>query len=47
MTSAAAAVRAGCRAGTLTGPTPGLAPGFVQANLVCLPRDWAFDFLLF
>jgi uncharacterized protein YcsI (UPF0317 family) len=43
----AAAVRAACRAGTLTGPTPGLAAGFVQANLVCLPRDWAFDFLLF
>jgi len=42
-----ASVRAGCRAGTLTTPTPGLAPGFVQANLVMLPKDWAFDFLLF
>ena len=42
-----AAVRAACRAGTLTGPTPGLALGFVQANLVVLPKDWAFDFLLF
>jgi uncharacterized protein YcsI (UPF0317 family) len=42
-----AAVRAACRAGELTGPTPGLALGFVQANLVLLPRDWAFDFLLF
>lgn len=40
-------VRAACRAGHLTGPTPGLAPGFVQANLVLLPKDWAFDFLLF
>jgi uncharacterized protein YcsI (UPF0317 family) len=40
-------VRAACRAGALTGPTPGLALGFVQANLVILPRDWAFDFLLF
>lgn len=40
-------VRAACRDGTLTAPTPGLAPGFVQANLVILPRDWAFDFLLF
>src|SRR4051812_47208884 len=40
-------IRAVCRAGTLTGPTPGLAPGFVQANLVLLPLDWAFDFLLF
>jgi uncharacterized protein YcsI (UPF0317 family) len=42
-----AAVRAACRAGTQSGPTPGLAPGFVQANLVLLPKDWAFDFLLF
>jgi uncharacterized protein YcsI (UPF0317 family) len=41
------AVRRACRAGTHTGPTPGLALGFVQANLVILPRDWAFDFLLF
>ena len=42
-----AEVRAACRRGELTGPTPGLALGFVQANLVVLPRDWAFDFLLF
>jgi uncharacterized protein YcsI (UPF0317 family) len=42
-----AAVRAACRAGELAGPTPGLALGYVQANLVCLPKDWAFDFLLF
>jgi uncharacterized protein YcsI (UPF0317 family) len=40
-------VRTACRAGTLATPTPGLAPGFVQANLVMLPKDWAFDFLLF
>jgi uncharacterized protein YcsI (UPF0317 family) len=40
-------VRAACRSGTHTGPTPGFAPGFVQANLVMLPKDWAFDFLLF
>lgn len=40
-------VRAACRAGVYTSPTPGLALGFVQANLVILPRDWAFDFLLF
>jgi len=40
-------VRAACRRGELTGPTPGLALGFVQANLVVLPKDWAFDFLLF
>jgi uncharacterized protein YcsI (UPF0317 family) len=42
-----AAVRLACRNGQLSGPTPGLALGFVQANLVVLPRDWAFDFLLF
>src|SRR5215213_352928 len=41
------AVRAACRAGTLTGPTPGLALGYVQANLVIVPKDAAFDFLLF
>jgi uncharacterized protein YcsI (UPF0317 family) len=40
-------VRLACRKGQLTSPTPGLAPGFVQANLVVLPREWAFDFLLF
>jgi uncharacterized protein YcsI (UPF0317 family) len=40
-------IRQACRDGQLTGPTPGLALGFVQANLVMLPRDWAFDFLLF
>ena len=42
-----AAVRAACRDGSQLGPTPGLALGFVQANLVVLPKDWAFDFLLF
>lgn len=30
-----------------TGPTAGIAPGRVQANLVILPREAAFDFLLF
>jgi uncharacterized protein YcsI (UPF0317 family) len=40
-------IRLACREGRLAGPTPGLARGFVQANLVCLPRDWAFDFMLF
>ena len=42
-----AEVRVACRRGELRGPTPGLALGFVQANLVVLPREWAFDFLLF
>jgi uncharacterized protein YcsI (UPF0317 family) len=40
-------VRRAARAGRLDGPTPGLALGCVQANLVILPRDLAFDFLLF
>ena len=40
-------VRARARRGELTGPTPGLAPGYVQANLVVVPRALAFDFLLF
>jgi uncharacterized protein YcsI (UPF0317 family) len=28
-------------------PTSGWAPGFTQANMVVLPREWAFDMLLF
>src|ERR1700736_1886473 len=42
-----AEVRERARNGDLTGPTPGMALGFVQANLVVVPRDLAFDFLLF
>src|SRR6266699_2598839 len=42
-----AEVRSAAARGELTGPTPGLARGFVQANLVVVPRDLAFDFLLF
>lgn len=34
------------RAG-FTGPTTGMAPGLVQANLIAVPADWAFDVLLF
>jgi uncharacterized protein YcsI (UPF0317 family) len=40
-------IRRLARSGELRGPTPGLAMGFVQANLVVVPRDLAFDFLLF
>jgi uncharacterized protein YcsI (UPF0317 family) len=40
-------VRQACRDGAFAGPTPGLALGFVQANLVIVPREFAFDFLLF
>mgnify|MGYP005848811675 FL=1 len=35
------------REGRWAGPTAGLARGYVQANLVILPADWAYDFLLF
>src|SRR2546422_10960641 len=40
-------VRQAARSGILSGPTTGLALGYVQANLVIVPRDLAFDFLLF
>ncbi len=42
-----AELRARFRRGELARPTAGMAPGFVQANLVVLPRELAFDFLLF
>ncbi|MGJ8522083.1 putative hydro-lyase [Carnimonas sp. R-84981] len=35
-------IRAGWRQ-----PTAGIAPGFAQANLIALPYDWAYDFLLY
>jgi len=35
------------RQGLWTGSTSGLCPGYAQANLVILPREQAFDFLLF
>lgn len=41
-----AALRAACRAGWVD-PTAGHAAGFTQANLIALPKDWAWDFLLF
>ncbi len=42
-----AEVRRLARRSELQTPTPGLALGFVQANLVLVPRELAFDFLLF
>lgn len=42
-----AELRALIRRGELVGATAGLAPGYAQANLVILPGDAAFDFLLF
>lgn len=40
-------IRLTARSGALSGPTANLAPGFVQANLAILPRELAYDFLLF
>lgn len=40
-------VRTMIRQGKWRKPTAGLAPGYVQANLVILPRELAYDFLLF
>src|SRR4051794_37960257 len=40
-------IRRLARQGELRTPTPGLALGFVQANLVIVPRELAFHFLLF
>lgn len=39
--------RALIREGKWTKPTTGLALGYAQANLVVLPKEWAFEFLLF
>jgi uncharacterized protein YcsI (UPF0317 family) len=40
-------VRAEIRAGRITGTSRGLAHGFVQCNLAILPKEFAFDFLLY
>lgn len=40
-------VRQNCRAGRYAGATAGLAAGYVQANLMIVPREYAFEFLLF
>ena len=40
-------IRQLCRRGEWDGPTAGLAEGYVQANLVVLPAEHAFDFWLF
>ncbi|GAA2176987.1 putative hydro-lyase [Leucobacter tardus] len=44
--AAALAARGEARSGA-TSPTSGLAPGLVQANLISVPADWAYDVLLF
>lgn len=40
-------VRALIRTGKITGQTSGMCGGYAQANLAILPKDLAFDFLLF
>src|SRR6266850_2322310 len=40
-------IRADIRSGKLTSVTAGLGEGHVQANLAVLPKDYAYDFLLF
>lgn len=42
-----AALREWIRRGEYAGPTSGLARGYVQANLVILPADWAEEFAEF
>ena len=43
----AAKLRARCRTGEFTDQTSGSAMGFVQANLVAVRQEHAFDFLRF
>ena len=33
--------------GKITGPTAGMSGGYAQANLVIIPKKYAYDFLLF
>src|SRR5205809_7747072 len=40
-------IRADIRSGKITSVTAGLGEGHVQANLAVLPRDYAYDSLLF
>ena len=40
-------VRERIRKGEITGPTSGMCAGYAQANLVILPKELAYDFLLF
>ncbi len=42
----AEAARASYRAGKIM-PTAGIAPGIAQANMISVPQEWAWDFLLY
>jgi len=44
--TAAQIARNGYRGGKIT-PTAGVAPGMTQANMIALPADYAWDFLLY
>ena len=46
-TSSPAEIRQKIRHGELVRPTAGLAPGYVQTNVVILPKELSSDFLLF
>ena len=46
-TETPAFLRARCRSGDYAGPTSGRVIGFVQANMVILPADWADAFRAF
>ena len=41
------ALRLACRTGGFAQPTTGHAPGRIQANMMIVPKEHAFDFLLF
>ena len=45
--STASQVRLACRSGEFSSQTAGQARGYAQANLCILPKEYAFDFLLF
>ncbi|MFZ7125264.1 MAG: putative hydro-lyase [Desulfobacterales bacterium] len=47
MLKTGAELRKAAREGRFSGQTSGQAVGFIQANLAILPKDWAYDFLLF
>ncbi|MBR3395752.1 MAG: DUF1445 domain-containing protein, partial [Firmicutes bacterium] len=42
-----AQMREEIRSGRFAGQTSGSCPGYAQANLVVLPKEYAYDFLLF
>jgi uncharacterized protein YcsI (UPF0317 family) len=40
-------LRLACRSGSFKGQTSGQAPGYAQGNLCILPKEYAYDFLLY